>query len=95
MLAHFAEDALLFDPLVKLSGKNEIRSFLEEFFSANKEISFASKSILAHESSSVIHFQLAVGSKLYQGADVIQWADGKITKLQAYLTLVAHEKSKY
>lgn len=93
VLEHFSEDALLSDPLVELSGKKEIQHFLEDFFHTNKEISFASKSIHASDSSSIIHFELTIGKKIFEGTDVIQWADGKITKLQAYLTQVANEKS--
>jgi len=91
ILEHFSEDALLTDSSVDLSGKKQIGEFLKDFFGSNLETRFTAKSIHASEESSVIHFELAIGDKLFHGTDVIEWRDKKITKLQAYLTEVAYE----
>jgi len=91
ILEHFSEDAVLTDPSVELSSREKISEFLKSFFHSNQETRFTAKSIHASEESSVIHFELAIGEKLYHGTDVIQWADKKIVKLQAYLTEVAYE----
>jgi len=82
---------MLTDPSVDLSSKEEISKFLKDFFDANKKTRFNAKSIHASEESSVIHFELAIGDKLYHGTDVIEWGDKKITRLQAYLTECAYE----
>ena len=91
ILEHFSEDAMLTDPSVDLSSKEEISKFLKDFFDANKKTRFNAKSIHASEESSVIHFELAIGDKLYHGTDVIEWGDKKIIRLQAYLTECAYE----
>jgi len=91
ILEHFSEYAVLIDPSVNLSSKEQISKFLEDFFRSNQETRFTANSIHTSVDSSVIHFELAIGDKLYHGTDVIEWLDNKITKLQAYLTEVPYE----
>lgn len=84
--ALMTEDFILEDPTVKqIRGKNLARNYLKKLFEEFPALEFNAKHIIADDTRSVIEFSLSLGGKILKGADVIEWKQGKMTELRAYL----------
>lgn len=81
----FDEEARLLDPQNKIYGKNNIYEFISNLFENIESLKFEEKRILTEESTSVIEFHLIIDGKKFVGTDIIQWNDGRIISLDAYL----------
>ena len=83
--AFFALDARLVDPTADLAGREKIIQYVSEIFKNNDELSFTTEKVFAHRDDSVIVFTLSINGKTIKGTDVIDWKEGKISELRAYL----------
>lgn len=83
-----ANDIILYDPNEgKITGKSAVLDFVAKLFDENPELRFIAKRIICEANRSVIEFTLHLSSVSIHGCDVIQWVDGKITNLHAYLEI--------
>lgn len=74
------------DPTVKrISGKKASLAFIRELFSANNRISFCAKNIFIEKEVSLIEFELKLDELTLLGVDIIEWREGKMCELRAYL----------
>ena len=82
----FAEDCTLFDKNIGLlSGRVDVLAFLRTLFDTNDRTVLKANSIMAQEHASVIEFSLELDEITIRGCDIIEWADGKIIRIRAYL----------
>ena len=86
--AMFDENVVLEDPVVKrVEGKAAVLAAVEGIFKNAAQLSFGSRNIFVDGSTSLIEFRLRLGDLLLTGVDVIEWRDGKLRELRAYLDL--------
>ena len=82
-----AEDFKLTDPEVTaLTPKSDVLEYLKELFDQNADLRFEAHTVFVDGNSSVIHFTLSLGAKVFDGVDIITWENQKMTSLTAYLT---------
>ena len=82
MLAH---DIVLTDPAGRFEAA-EARGYIETLLSANPDLSFRPTRIHAcSDSQSLMEFQLSLSGKAFEGVDVLDWRNGKISEIRAYL----------
>ena len=82
MLAH---DIVLTDPAGRFEAA-EARGYIETLLSANPDLSFRPTRIHAcSDSQSLMEFQLSLSGKAFEGVDVLEWRNGKISEIRAYL----------
>ena len=85
--ALLANDFSLTDPSVTgLTPKSAVLKFIGGLFEENDRLSFAAHQILADGDMSVIHFTLTLNDAVLDGVDVIEWKDGMMISMNAYLT---------
>jgi hypothetical protein len=77
------DNVRLKDPGNEFFNKEEVASFLSELF--KNEISFSARNIICEGNLSVIHFDLKLNDQELSGVDIIEWNNGKIKSLIAYL----------
>jgi len=86
--ALFDEHVVLEDPIVKrVEGKAAVISTIEGIFKNNTQLSFQARNIFVDGDTSLIEFHLKLGDLLLTGVDVIEWRNGKLCELRAYLDL--------
>ena len=85
----FHEDAVLTDPINIFKGKQEISQEIERIFDSCETLSFKANNIFYDNEKqvSIIEFVIALDLTILTGTDVIEWKDGKIKQLRAYLNL--------
>ncbi len=85
----FHEDAVLTDPVNTFSGKEEIKQEVDKIFQSCQNLDFQAKNIYCDEAQnvSIIEFVINLDVLQLKGTDVIQWQDGKIKEMRAYLNL--------
>eukprot|EP01013_Petalomonas_cantuscygni_P013084 TRINITY_DN27259_c0_g1_i1.p1 TRINITY_DN27259_c0_g1~~TRINITY_DN27259_c0_g1_i1.p1 ORF type:complete len:144 (-),score=31.12 TRINITY_DN27259_c0_g1_i1:144-575(-) len=85
VIGMFHANGTLKDPANVCKNHDELRALLTGLFA--NEISFEAVNIFVDDAkaTSVIEFRLSIGDKKLQGVDLIQWKDGKIQDLRAYL----------
>jgi dTDP-glucose pyrophosphorylase len=81
----FNLDARLVDPSVDIRGRDNIVAYVSDLFKNNINLSFEIKNLFVNGDSSVIEFELGINGKFINGTDVIDWKDGRIMELRAYL----------
>jgi hypothetical protein len=88
--AIMADDFCLTDPSVTgLRPRSKVIDYLQGLFESNICLKFEAKSILVDCNHSVIHFSLELDHGIYSGVDFIAWSEGKMTSMNAYLSLQA------
>ena len=83
-----SEDFTLTDPENdRLSPKDSVLALIENIFkSGGPSFSFSAKNILVQEQISIIEFELQIGEAIFDGVDIIEWQNGRMHELRAYLT---------
>ena len=86
--AIMAEDFKLSDPDNDgLTPRDNVLSFIQQLFdNAGPTLSFVAKHILVDGNRSAIEFELTIGASRFEGVDIIDWQDGKMQAMRAYLT---------
>ena len=81
------QDFVLEDPVVKrVEGKYHSLKAIEKLFK-NEKLSFSAKNVFVDGETSIIEFELLLGDSNLKGVDIIQWKDGKMQELRAYLDI--------
>jgi len=83
----FTEDFVLEDPFIKkITGKEPVLQFLEKIFRDHPQRSFRPRRIsVSNTNQSFIEFDLQLGGKTFSGIDIIEWDNGEMKILRAYL----------
>ena len=82
------ENFVLEDPLVKrIEGKKLSLEAISKIFSGCNSLSFTAKNIFQDGNTTFIEFVLDLDETRLEGVDIIQWHDGKMLALRAYLNI--------
>ncbi|MES9968515.1 MAG: nuclear transport factor 2 family protein [Candidatus Thiodiazotropha sp.] len=83
----FAEDIKCSDPLVSdLTPKSAVVDFYRQQFELPIErFEFIPRNVIQQGNTTVMEFDMVVENKTLKGVDVIEWKDGLIVNLRAYL----------
>jgi hypothetical protein len=82
----FDEHVVLEDPIVKrVEGKAAVLAAVERIFKNVAQLRFGARNIFVDGETSLIEFHLKLDDLLLTGVDVIEWHDGKLRELRAYL----------
>ena len=74
------------DPVVKrVDGKEASLAAVANIFSSVTDLRFRARNIFIDGNTSLIEFVLELDGKVLTGVDVIEWRDGRMTELRAYL----------
>ena len=74
------------DPIVKrVEGKEAVLAVVAGMFESIADLQFRARNIFVDGNTSLIEFALTADGKVLTGVDVIEWRDGKMTELRAYL----------
>ncbi|WP_137170457.1 nuclear transport factor 2 family protein [Marinomonas sp. FW-1] len=81
------EEFVLEDPVVKrVEGKMNALMAIEDIFTSCSKLSFNAKNIYVMDSATtLIEFSLNLDEVCLKGVDIIEWNNGKIKELRAYL----------
>lgn len=84
--ALLADDFSLEDPVVKrIDGKAAALTTMKGMFEGCAALSFRARNIYVDGTTSLIEFILELDATRLEGVDIIEWCDGKIQALRAYL----------
>ncbi len=84
--ALMAEDFALEDPVVKrIEGRAAAMVAVRGIFASCQTLSFVARNIYQDGDTTLIEFVLTVDGKVLTGMDLIEWRDGKMRELRAYL----------
>ncbi|NBK99744.1 MAG: nuclear transport factor 2 family protein [Erysipelotrichia bacterium] len=84
----FKDDFALEDPVVKrIEGKEEVLKAIKGIFDSCDTLSFSAKNIYQDDQTTIIEFLLKLDDTILTGTDIIEWQDGKIKELRAYLDI--------
>lgn len=80
------DDFVLEDPSVRtLQGKKDCLAYIGNLFHSNPSLAFDVKTVVSDDDRSVIEFLLRLGDTTYGGTDVIEWSNGRMAAMRAYL----------
>ena len=80
------------DPIVKrVEGKEAVLAVVAGMFESIADLQFRARNIFVDGNTSLIEFALTADGKVLTGVDVIEWRDGKMTELRAYLDVRFHD----
>lgn len=83
-----ADDVALEDPVVKrIAGKQAVLDMMGGMFGGCQTLSFRAKNIFVDGNNALIEFTLDIDAVHLQGVDIIEWRDGKMHELRAYLDI--------
>lgn len=86
--ALLADDFSLEDPVVKrIDGKAAALAMMKGMFDGCATLSFRAKHVYVDGATSLIEFTLDLDATHLQGVDIIEWRDGKMQALRAYLDI--------
>ena len=87
VMSIFSGDAVLEDPIVnRVVGKKSISEVIGRIFNECESLNFGAKNIFeANGDVTIVEFVLEIDSVQLDGVDVIEWRNGKIIELRAYL----------
>ncbi|MDC0975656.1 nuclear transport factor 2 family protein [Alphaproteobacteria bacterium] len=86
--AMLTDDFILEDPIVKrLKGKAAALEAISNIFTGCSHIEFFAKNIYQDGDTTMIEFVLTLDTKRLDGVDILNWRDGKIQELRAYLDI--------
>ena len=84
--ALMADGFALEDPVIKrVEGKAAALSVIEGLFAASDVFSFVARNIYADGDTTLLEFVLTLGDNVLTGIDLIEWQDGKMKEMRAYL----------
>ncbi len=84
--ALMAEDFALEDPIiVRIEGRAAAIDAVRGIFASCEALSFVARNIYQDGDTTLIEFVLTLDGKVLTGVDVIEWRDGKMHELRAYL----------
>ena len=79
-------DFALEDPVVRrLEGRETCLEAMGNIFKSCKNLSFSAKNIYVDCSTSMIEFVLLLDDTRLEGVDIIEWHEGKLKELRAYV----------
>ena len=83
----FADNMVFTDPSVKnLKPKAAILEFFRVTFEATQgTLKFKIVSLIEHENTTVMEFDISIGDDVYSGVDIFEWENGLITGLRGYV----------
>lgn len=80
-----ADDVVLTDPAGRFEGA-AVRGYVETLFATQPDLSFKPWRIQACSAAqSLIEFQLTLEGKRFDGVDLLEWRNGRIGEIRAYL----------
>lgn len=80
------DDFALEDPIIKrIEGKTQVLEVVQSIFDSCKTLSFRAKNVYQDGQTTIIEFVLQIDEKILTGTDIIEWQDGKMKELRAYL----------
>jgi ketosteroid isomerase-like protein len=83
-----ADDVALEDPVVKrIEGKAAVLAAVAGIFASCTTLEFTARNIFVDGDASVIEFSLTLDATHLKGADIIDWREGRIAELRAYLDI--------
>lgn len=86
--ALLSEDFVLEDPVIKrIHGKSAALVAIGNIFSSCKKLDFKAKKVFLDGNSTIIEFILELDGMRLEGVDIIEWQDGRMTELRAYLDI--------
>lgn len=82
------EGFALEDPVVKrVVGKAAVLEAIGKIFSGCKQLDFHAKKIFQDGHTTMIEFILVLDDTRLEGVDIIEWHDGRMRELRAYLDI--------
>lgn len=86
--ALLATDFALEDPVVKrIQGKDAALKAMADIFASCDALSFSARNIFTDGDTTVIEFDLRLDQTHLKGVDIIEWRDGLMVELRAYLDI--------
>jgi len=84
--ALMAESFILEDPVItRVEGKEAALRVIAGIFDSVKSLKYRARNIFVDGNTSLLEFVLDADGKTLIGVDVIEWVDGKMTYMRAYL----------
>lgn len=82
------EEAALEDPVVnRIEGKAGVVKAVQGVFASCEKLDFSAKNIFVDGATTLIEFRLVLDATVLEGVDIIDWQDGRIRELRAYLDI--------
>ncbi len=82
------EKFALEDPVIKrVEGKLAALEAIKKIFESCEKLNFRAKNIYQDSDSSIIEFVLELDGVTLEGVDIIDWKDGLMCELRAYLDI--------
>ncbi|HEG5396490.1 TPA: nuclear transport factor 2 family protein [Campylobacter coli] len=82
------DNVALEDPIVKrVESKDKCLAAINNIFTSYKKLNFSAKNIFQDKNITFIEFILMLDEVKLEGVDIIEWQDGKIVELRAYLDI--------
>ena len=82
------EKFVLEDPVVKrVEGRSAALEAISKIFDSCEKLNFRAKKIYQDKDSSIIEFVLVLDGVVLEGVDIIDWKDGLMCELRAYLDI--------
>lgn len=83
-----ADEFVLEDPVIKrVEGKSLALEAINKIFKGCTRLDFFAKNIFEDENVTCIEFVLLLDDLRLEGVDVINWRNGKMVELRAYLDI--------
>ncbi|EAH7987686.1 nuclear transport factor 2 family protein [Campylobacter jejuni] len=80
------DNFILEDPVAKrIEGKDKCLLAIQNIFESYEELNFSAKNIFQDKDTTFIEFILILDGIRIEGVDIIEWKDGQIIELRAYL----------
>ncbi|EAI8149113.1 nuclear transport factor 2 family protein [Campylobacter jejuni] len=80
------DNFILEDPVAKrIEGKDKCLLAIQNIFESYEELNFSAKNIFEDKDTTFIEFILILDGIRIEGVDIIEWKDGQIIELRAYL----------
>jgi ketosteroid isomerase-like protein len=79
------DDFVLEDPAGRFEGRTIALDYIRGIFKAITRLEFTAREIVVEAPRSVIEFRLVLDGKVLVGTDVIEWKNGRLAELRAYL----------
>jgi hypothetical protein len=83
-----ADRFVLEDPVVKrIEDKEEALHAIQKIFDSCQTLSFQANNIYQDGNTTLIEFILKLDNTILSGVDIIEWHNGKMQQLRAYLDI--------
>ena len=84
----FSDDFALEDPIVKrIEGKEKVLEAIKGIFDSCNTLTFNAKNIYQDNQTTIIEFILKLDNTVLTGTDIIEWQNGRMKELRAYLDI--------